>query len=166
MTDHAPQPRPDDVTAIAAIGENRVLGKDGDMLWHIPEDWSRLKVMTMGGVLVMGRTTFEGIGKPLPGRTSFVVTRNREWAYPGVRTFADIDEAIDAALATGQRVWIFGGGQVYAAALPRTTRLELTEVHRAPEGDAYFPEIDPAQWTEVARQNLDGFSFVTLVRRR
>ncbi|WP_460766960.1 dihydrofolate reductase [Mariniluteicoccus flavus] len=154
-----------EVTAIAAVARNGVIGRDNDMVWHIPEDWKRLKAMTMGGVLVMGRRTFAGLGRPLPGRENFVVTRDPAYAADGIRVFDDVDSAIDAALATGKRVWIFGGGQVYAAALPRTTRLEITEVDQEPEGDAHFPEIDPDQWAEVAREPHEGFAYVTLVRR-
>lgn len=161
----APEPTPTDVTAIVAVARNGVIGKDNDMLWHLPGDWPRVKALTMGGVLVMGRRTFESIGTPLPGRDSYVVTRDATWSHPGVRTFGEIDGAIDAALDSGRRVWIFGGGQVYAAALPRTTRIELTEVPLEPEGDAHFPELDPAEWLEVARQNLPTHAYVTLVRR-
>lgn len=159
------QPRPDDVTAIAAVARNGALGLDNDMLWHIPEDLARLKRLTMGGVLVMGRRTFDGIGRPLPGRDAYVLTRDTGWSAPGVRVFHDVDAAIDAALASGKRVWVFGGGQVYAEAWRRTTRIELTEVDLAPAADAYFPEIHPGDWREVAREPHDGFSFVTLVRR-
>lgn len=158
-------PRPDDVTAIVAVARNGVIGKDNDMLWHLPGDWPRVKALTMGGVLIMGRRTFESIGKPLPGRDSYVVTRNRDWSAEGARVFADVDSAIDAALASGKPVWIFGGGQIYAAALDRTTRIELTEVPLEPEGDAYFPELDPADWREIARESLPTHDNVTLVRR-
>ncbi|GAB3624041.1 dihydrofolate reductase [Mariniluteicoccus endophyticus] len=157
--------RHDDVAAIVAVARNGVIGKDNDMLWHLPGDWPRVKALTTGGVLVMGRRTFESIGRPLPGRDSYVVTRNPDWSHEGARTFTDVDAAIDAALASGKPVWIFGGGQIYAEALPRTTRIELTEVPLEPEGDAFFPDLDPADWREVARESLPTHDNVTLVRR-
>ncbi|OYN94285.1 dihydrofolate reductase [Propionibacteriaceae bacterium ES.041] len=153
------------VTAIAAVAANGVIGADNDLAWRHREDFAHLKALTMGGVLVMGRKNYESIGRPLPGRDSYVVTRNPDWTADGVRVFGDLDEAIDAALATGKRVWIFGGGEVYAQAWPRTDALEITEVHADLAGDTHFPPVDPAEWTETAREDRDGFSWVSYRRR-
>ena len=153
------------ITAIAAVAANGVIGADGDLVWRSREDFAHLKALTMGGVLVMGRKNHESIGRPLPGRDSYVVTRDPDWSAPGVRVFGDLDEAIDAALATGRRVWIFGGGEVYAQAWPRTDALEITEIDAEYDGDVHFPAIDPTQWQETAREDRDGFSWVSYRRR-
>ncbi|WP_035756573.1 dihydrofolate reductase [Granulicoccus phenolivorans] len=161
MTGTAGRP---EIRAIAAVTRNGVIGADGDLVWRNREDFARLKQLTMGGVLVMGRKNYESIGRPLPGRESYVVTRNPDWSAAGVRTFASVDAALDAAVATGRDVWVFGGGEIYAAAWARTTWLEITEVDLAVPGDVYFPRIDPAYWQEVAREQRVGFSWVTYRR--
>lgn len=153
------------ITAIAAVAENGVIGAENAIPWRLEGDFARLKRLTMGGVLVMGRRTFESIGRPLPGRESFVVTRNPGWEADGARVFADPDAALDAALATGKPVWVFGGGEIYRAAWARTEALEITHVAVAPDGDAFFPPIDPADWVEVAREDRTGFSWVRYERR-
>lgn len=152
------------VTAIAAVARNGVIGAGNGIPWRVEGDFARLRRLTMGGVLVMGRKTFDSIGRPLPGRDSYVVTRNRQWQAPGVQVFGSVDAAIDAALATGKPVWIFGGGEIYREAWPRTTNLEITYVDSAPDGDAFFPEIDSGTWQEVARQDRDGFAWVRYER--
>lgn len=156
---------PPRVTAIAAVARNGVIGAGNAIPWRLEGDFPRLRRLTMGGVLVMGRRTFDSIGRPLPGRESYVVTRNPEWQAPGVRVFDSVDAAIDAALATEKPVWIFGGGEIYRQAWSRTAALEITHVDAAPEGDAYFPEIEPSQWQEVRRKNCDGFAWVRYERR-
>lgn len=153
------------ITAIAAVATNGVIGADNAIPWRVEGDFARLKRLTMGGVLVMGRRTFDSIGRPLPGRESYVVTRNPTWSAEGTTVFADVDAALDAALATGRQVWVFGGGEIYRAAWGRTQALEITHVEAAPEGDAYFPEIDPAEWQETAREDRPGFSWVSYRRR-
>lgn len=155
-----PRQRPP-ITAIAAVAEGGAIGAGNDLVWSDREDFARLKRLTMGGVLVMGRATFESIGRALPGRDSYVVTRDPSWSAEGVTVFGDLDEAIDAAVETGKQVWIFGGAQVYAAAWPRIEALEITWVHQRLDGDVFFPEIDPAQWSETAREDRDGFSWVS-----
>ncbi|MDO5498503.1 MAG: dihydrofolate reductase [Propionibacteriaceae bacterium] len=157
MTEHP-------ITAIAAVAANGVIGSDNVIPWHLDGDFARLKRLTMGGVLVMGRKTFESIGRPLPGRESFVVTRNPQWQAPGVRTFGSVDEALNAALATGKPVWVFGGGEIYRQAWDRTSALEITHVEQSPQGDAVFPEIDPDQWRAVTREDRLGFFWVRYER--
>ncbi|NNG20279.1 dihydrofolate reductase [Naumannella sp. ID2617S] len=152
------------ITAIAAVAANRVIGADNDLVWRNSDDFKRFKALTMGGALVLGRKNHEAIGRPLPGRESFVVTRNQHWRADGVHVHHDVDAAIDAALATGRRVWILGGGEVYAQAWARTEALEITHVDLALEGDVLFPEIDPAEWTETAREERDGFRWVSYRR--
>lgn len=154
------------ITAIAAVAANGVIGAENTIPWRLDGDFPRVKRLTMGGVLVMGRKTFDSIGRPLPGRESFVVTRNPEWRVAGVRTFDDVDAALDAALATGKPVWVFGGEQVYRRAWDRITALEITHVELSPPGDAVFPDIDPAQWRTVTREDREGFSWVRYERVR
>jgi len=151
------------VTLIAALGRNRVIGKDGTMPWHLPEDLKHFKALTMGHPMIMGRKTFDSIGRPLPGRRSIVITRDRAWRVPGVEVAHSFDEALDLA-GPADRVFVIGGGEVYAVSLPFADRLELTEVDAEPEGDTWFPEWDPAQWREVARDQRDGYAFVRLER--
>lgn len=153
------------VTLIAALGRNRVIGAHGDMPWHLPEDLAHFKATTMGHPMIMGRRTFEAIGRPLPGRRSIVVTRARQWRRPGVEIAHSLDEAL-ALAGPVDEVFVVGGGEIYAQALPLATRMVLTEVDAEPEGDTWFPAWEPEQWREVARDDRDGFAFVTYDRCR
>ena len=153
------------VTLLAAVGRNRVIGRDNDLPWRLPEDLAHFKAVTMGHTLVMGRRTFDSIGRPLPGRRTVVVTRQPDWSAEGVAVAHSLPEALQRAVADGDtEVFVVGGGEVYAEALPVATRLLLTEVDQAPEGDTLFPEVDPADWSESARDQRDGFAFVTYER--
>ncbi len=155
-----------EITAIAAVARNGVIGADGDIPWRIPEDWQRFKRVTMGQVLIMGRKTFDSIGRPLPGRTTIVVTRDRRWRGEGTRAAPTVDWAIDEALLLEPAVvYVAGGGEIYRAAWDRLTSLDITEVERDPEGSVTFPIIDPAVWTESSRAPHAGFSFVRYERR-
>ncbi|MDP2697503.1 dihydrofolate reductase [Thalassospira sp.] len=163
--------------AVVAAAQNGAIGKDGWMPWHLPEDLKRFKSLTIGKPMIMGRVTFEAIGKPLPGRTTIVVTRDRDWTFDHDRVvvchdMADaITKADDIAIRDGvNAVIIAGGAQIYRLALPFTTRYELTEVHIDIDGDAFLDPLSPMEWRETARhriQNPDGpdYSFVTLDRR-
>jgi dihydrofolate reductase len=125
--------------AIAAMSENRVIGNSGDIPWHLPKDFKWFKKTTMGAILVMGRKTYQSIGRPLPGRDTYVLSRQpRE--IPGVHSFTDL-EALDH-LKTDQTIWIAGGGEVYKQMLHKCSELYLTRVHRTVEGDAFFPEFE------------------------
>lgn len=125
--------------AIAAMAENRVIGSAGDIPWHLPEDFKWFKQTTMGGILVMGRKTYDSIGRPLPGRDTFVLSRTpRE--IKGVHSFTDL--TILDQLKTEKTIWIAGGAEIYRQMLPRCSELFLTRVHRAPVGDTYFPEFE------------------------
>lgn len=165
-----------DRVAVVASAQNGAIGKDGWMPWELPEDLKRFKRLTSGKPMVMGRVTFETIGKPLPGRTSIVVTRDKDWSYDHERVIVchDIETAIKKADAIARRDGVFeviiaGGAQIYRLALPWTTRYELTEVHEDIDGDTFLDPLDADQWREVARErhsNPDGpdYSFVTLNR--
>ena len=159
------------ICAIAAMAENRVIGRGGELPWRIPEDLKHFKRMTLGKPVIMGRKTFESIGcKPLPGRTNIVVSRSRLLA-DGIVWAASIEAAIesakkDAAKTRQAEIMICGGGQIYADALPLTDRLYLTIIHRDIEnGDAFFPELDESKWRETARENYEEYSFVTMERK-
>lgn len=149
---------------VAAIGRNGVIGVDGGLPWRIPADLARFKSMTMGHALVMGRATFESIGRPLPGRSNIVLTRRPDWTHPGVDTASSLDEALSIAEERGQDVYIAGGADVYEQALPIADSMELTEVDAAPDGDTFFPAVDWSLWLETARQEHPGFRFVTYRR--
>ena len=150
------------VILIAAVGNNGVIGRDNGLPWRIREDLQRFKRLTLGHTVVMGRKTYDSIGRPLPGRTTVVVTRQPDWSATGVRVAHSLGDALK--LADGNDVYVAGGGQIYRQALPVADRLELTEVDQAPEGDVTFPSFDPGSWVESARDTHDGFSFVTYAR--
>lgn len=152
------------VTLIAALGRNGVIGADGTMPWHLPEDLRHFKATTMGHPLVMGRRTFDSIGRPLPGRRTIVITRNPQWHHAGVESAHSFAEAL-ALAGPSDEVFVAGGGEIYAQALPYAHRLVLTEVDAEPEGDTHFPDWDRADWSESVRESHDGFAFVTYERR-
>lgn len=155
-----------DIIAIAAVASNGVIGAGNDIPWRIPADWQRFKALTMGNVLIMGRKTYDSIGRPLPGRTTFVITRDRLWRGEGVRAVPSVDEALDQALLLdSQMIFVGGGGEIYRAAWNRLTGLEITEVEQDPDGEVTFPEIDPEEWIETSREPHDHYSFVSYRRR-
>ena len=159
------------IALIAAVARNGVIGRGGSLPWRIPADLHYFKATTMGKPMIMGRRTFQSIGKALPGRASIVVTRRADFAADDVDVAADLDQALTiAARHGGDEVVVIGGGEIYAAALPRADRIYLTEVHIDAEGDVHFPALDRAQWRELSRDDhpADGdtpaFSFVVLER--
>ena len=168
------------VALIAAVAENGVIGRDGELPWYYPEDLRRFKEVTMGHPVVMGRRTYESIverlGEPLPGRTNVVLTSGELDAPEGVLRADSIREALDLARdasseddsdrdAPGERViYVIGGTSVYEQFLDRADRLVLTEIHDSYEGDAYFPEVDWSAWEERARDDREALSFVTYER--
>jgi dihydrofolate reductase len=150
------------VILIAAVGANGVIGRDNDLPWRIREDLLHFKALTLGHTLVMGRKTYDSIGRPLPGRRTVVVTRQLDWSVDGVEVAHDLDDALK--LASGNDLYVAGGGEIYRQALPYADRLELTEVDRSPDGDVTFPAFDRTDWRETARTQHDGFAFATYVR--
>lgn len=151
---------------VAAVGRNGVIGVDGRLPWSIPEDMAHFKSLTMGHALVMGRETFDSIGRQLPGRLNIVLTRRSGWTHEGVRVAGSLDEALELARAHGSDTIIAGGAEVYRSALAFADRMVLTEVEAEPDGDTYFPQVDWSLWTETAREPHTGFSFVTYERVR
>ncbi|MEY4951965.1 MAG: hypothetical protein RL299_389 [Pseudomonadota bacterium] len=154
---------------VVAVADNGVIGIGGGMPWHLSPDFRRLKALTMGKPLVMGRKTFDSLPGVLPGRRHIVITRDPDWSADGAEKAHSLDEALK--LANAPQIAIFGGAEIYALALPQADRIELTEVHAAPEGDTRFPAFDRAEWTETFREPhpADGrnpaFDFVTLLRK-
>jgi dihydrofolate reductase len=151
------------ITIIAAVAENGVIGAGNKLPWRLPADLQRFKALTMGHTLVMGRKTFDSIGRPLPGRTTIVVTRDRGWTRDGVTVAHTLDDAL--ARAEGE-VFVAGGGEIYAQAMARADRLCITHVHQRVDGDTHFPAIDENLWRAVEREPHEGFEFVTYHRSR
>ncbi len=151
------------VTIVAAVARNGVIGAGGGLPWHLPDELRLFKETTLGHVLVMGRRTYESIGKPLPGRTTVVVTRRPDWS-PGAEAVVvahGIDEALTRARAIDEEVFVVGGGELYAAALPLADRLLLTHVDQEPEGDTMFPRVDWSAWREIRRDRGEGWERAT-----
>ncbi len=141
------------VSCIVAMSENQVIGRSGDLPWHLPADLKRFKRLTMGHHIIMGRKTWDSIGRPLPGRTSVVVSRDGAFAAPGASVVTSIDGAIEFAAAAGDdEPFVIGGAAIYDLALPRIGRLHLTWVHAIVEGDVFFPELDLAAWELVTAE--------------
>jgi dihydrofolate reductase len=162
------------ISMIAALGaRNRALGKDGDLLWHIPEDLKRFRELTCGHPVVMGRKTWESLPEsvhPLPGRVNFVVTRQSGYEAKGATVVAGLETAIEAAKFApgGEEVFVIGGGEIYAAALPHANRLYLTLIDDEKEGDSFFPEYEKEFTKETFREDREWngikYSWVNLER--
>jgi dihydrofolate reductase len=149
------------ITLIVARADNGVIGKDGALPWHIPADLKRFKSLTMSKPMIMGRKTFESLPGLLPGRRHIVLTRGN-WSAQAAEVAHDVTGAL--ALA-GEDAFVIGGAEIFALFEPHADRFELTEVHHDAKGDVRMPAPDPAIWSEVAREDHDGYSFVTLERR-
>lgn len=148
------------IAAIVAASLNRVIGKDNQLPWHIPEDLKYFRSVTLGKPIIMGRNTFDSIGRPLPGRTNIVVTTNTDWQHEGVLVAHDLSGAIalgkEAAVAVGaSEVMLIGGARLYEQCLAFCDRLYYTEVAVEIEGDAFFPALEPSAWQEVACESLE-----------
>jgi dihydrofolate reductase len=165
------------LSLIAAVARNGVIGRDNRLLWRLKTDLRRFRDLTTGKPLVMGRKTFDSIGRPLPNRDTIVVTRDPAFAADGVRVAHSLEDAIHVGEACARErgvseIMIGGGGEIYAQAIGSADRLHLTEVALEPEGDALFPRIDATLWRETARKAFPkgpddeaAFSFVDYVRR-
>ena len=155
---------PQCVVLVAAVADNGVIGADGQLPWHLPDDLAHFRRVTTGNVVIMGRRTFESIGRRLPRRTNIVVTRQPDWSADGVVTASSLDDALEAAEEYDGDAMIIGGSQIYALAMPLADRQVLTEVHASPEGDVTYPAFDRAEWVETRRDEHDGYDFVWLER--
>ncbi|VCU70210.1 Dihydrofolate reductase type 3 [Pigmentiphaga humi] len=139
------------VTLVVAYASNRVIGRDNALPWRLRGDLAHFKRTTLGHPIVMGRKTWESLGRPLPGRENIVITRDAGYTAPGATVVHTLDEAL-AAAGPAQEVFVIGGAQIYAASMARADRIIATEVHAEVKGDAYFPPLPAAQWREAARE--------------
>jgi dihydrofolate reductase len=166
------------IVLVAAIGENNVIGREGQLPWRLKSDLQHFRKVTTNHPIIMGRKTYESIGRVLPERTNIVLTRDLGLVAPGCVLATSMDAALayarkDAEARGVDEIMIIGGGDVFAAMMPEADRLEMTYVHVSPEGDALFPPIEPGQWREVSRTEHSAgpdddaaFTVVTLERRR
>jgi dihydrofolate reductase len=160
------------ISIIVAVAENGVIGSNNRLPWHLPDDLKRFKALSLGKPIVMGRRTFDSIGRPLPGRTNIVISRQSKLMIPGTVVVLSLDDALIAASAAPEIV-VIGGAEIFKQVLPRTNTIHLTRVHARIEGDVFFPELDPLQWRKAAVEHHDAderhqyaFSFVTLQRNQ
>ena len=165
------------IVLVAAIGDNNVIGRDGQLPWRLKSDLAHFRKLTIDKPVVMGRKTFLSIGKPLKHRTNIVISRDATFAAPGVLTAASFPAALELARKDAEargtdEIMIIGGSDIFAAGLPLADRLEITHVHASPEGDVTFPPIDPTIWREVSRteyaagpQDDAGFAVATYIKR-
>ena len=136
------------IIMIAAVAENNALGKDNELVWHLPNDFKRFKSLTTGHHIIMGRKTFESFPKPLPNRTHIVITRQKNYKPEGCIVVDSIEKAI-AICPENETSFIIGGGEIYNLGLPFADQLEITKVHHSFDADAFFPEINPNEWKEI-----------------
>lgn len=152
---------------VVAVARNGIIGRDGGLPWHLPEDLAWFRQVTMGKAMVMGRKTWDSIGRPLPGRDSVVLTADRSWHAHGAHAAHDLDQALSLAESLRPQageIAVIGGAALFAATLARATRLYWTEVHAAPPGDTVFPPFDRAGWRETLRRPGQGVTFTVLER--
>lgn len=161
------------ISLIVAMAANRVIGLNNRMPWHLPADLQRFKKITMGAPILMGRKTFESIGRPLPGRINIIVSRNNHYRQPDCRVHQDLDAALADACRLADEVFVIGGAKLYESLLPRADTLYLTEINQLVEGDTWFPEWRSDDWQELERVEVNddpcaafSYRFVTLQRRQ
>jgi dihydrofolate reductase len=158
-----------EIFLVVAVAQNRVIGSEGAMPWHLPADLRHFKALTMNKPMIMGRKTFESLPGLLPGRRHIVLTRDTGWAEEGAEVARSVEAAVH--LANAPHVAVVGGAEIYRLFLPLAHRIEWTAINAAPEGDTHFPDFDRAEWIESAREalpaegKLPGFDFVTLLRK-
>jgi dihydrofolate reductase len=159
------------ISIVVAVAANGAIGKDNALLWRLPDDLKHFKAITMGKPIVMGRKTYDSIGRPLPGRTNIVISRQADLEIPGCIVVASLDDAMKAA-GDVPEVAVVGGADIYRQALPLTNTVYLTEVHATLAGDVFFPKLTDSQWREAHREEHAAderhaypFSFVTLERQ-
>lgn len=159
------------ISAVVAIAENNAIGKDNQLLWRLPADLKHFKEITSGHTVIMGRKTYDSVGKPLPNRRNIIITRNTGLEIAGTEVVASMEEALQLC-SSEKEVYIIGGAQIYSSSLHITDKIYLTRVHQSFEADSFFPEIDPSLWIESDiehhqpdEKNPIGYTFSTLTRR-
>jgi dihydrofolate reductase len=160
------------VIMIAAVAENNALGKNNDLLWHLPNDFKRFKEITSGHHIIMGRKTFESFPKPLPNRTHVIITRQNDFEYEGCIVVQNIEKAISVC-PINENLYIIGGGEIYQQSISFADQLDITRVHHSFDADVYFPEIDPEIWELTSEtyhskdeRHLFDYTFQTFVRKK
>jgi dihydrofolate reductase len=158
------------ISLIVAMASNRVIGLDEKMPWHLSADLKKFKQITMGAPIIMGRKTFESIGRPLPGRRNIIISRNTHYQQKGCDVYQDLHQAFNSCTDCAE-VFVIGGATLYQATLPQANTLYLTEIHQEFQGDTWFPEINRAHWQEIERTDVTNdetvnfsYSFITLKR--
>ena len=152
------------LTIIAAISENNAIGYQGKIPWHIPEDLKRFKQLTTGNTIMMGRKTYESIGKPLPNRTNIVITKNKNFRATGIIIAHTLEEAIEQS-KNFQHTYIISGQQIYEQTMPLANKLEITHVHKTVQADTFFPQIDYTKWKETNKIEKKEYSFATYEKK-
>ncbi|MHB1106005.1 MAG: dihydrofolate reductase [Lutibacter sp.] len=159
------------VTIMAAIAANNALGKDNQLIWHLPADLKRFKKTTLNHAVIMGRKTYESLGKPLPNRTNILITRDKNYKAEGCVVVNSLKKALKIAEEVDENPFILGGAEIYKQAMPFTDKLDITFVHHQFDADVFFPEIDKTIWKETSRENFKAdennkydYSFVTFER--
>ncbi len=142
------------ISLIVAMATNRAIGLDNKMPWHLSADLKKFKAITMGSPIVMGRKTYESIGRPLPGRNNIIISRNLDYQQVGCLVFNDINTAIETSSKDADEIFIIGGAELYKAVLPLANNLYLTLINQDFKGDTFFPEIDFNAWTEISREDV------------
>jgi dihydrofolate reductase len=157
------------IALVVAMAENRVIGKDNQLIWHLPADLKHFKNLTTGHPIIMGRKTFEAIGKPLPNRTNIIITHQQDFKAEGCMVAHSLSEGLMMAQQMDSEIFVIGGAEIYRQAMFLSDTIHLTEVHHTFEGDTFFPEIDTILWEETSREhhqadekNPYDYSFVTL----
>ena len=160
------------VIMIAAVAENNALGKNNDLLWHLPNDFKRFKEITSGHHIIMGRKTFESFPKPLPNRTHVIITRQNDFEYEGCVVVQNIEKALSVC-PINENLYIIGGGEIYQQSISFADQLDITRVHHSFDADVYFPEIDPEIWELTSEtfhpkdeRHLFDSTFQTFVRKK
>ena len=153
------------ITIIAAIGKNNELGKDNQLLWHLPADLKHFKNLTSGHPIIMGRKTYESIGKPLPNRTNIVVSRKDDWFEEGILIVPSLKDAIKHAKKINENIFIIGGGEIYRHTIDMADRLEITQVNHQTDADVFFPKIDEKTWIKTDEIHSYDFYFQTWERK-
>ncbi|MBC7829107.1 MAG: dihydrofolate reductase [Chitinophagaceae bacterium] len=144
------------ISLVVAASENNAIGKDNKLLWHLPNDMRFFKNTTWAMPVIMGRKTFEALGKPLTGRTNIVITRQKTWKAEGAKAVKNMDEAIrEASHADAKEAFVIGGGEIYRQSMSRARKIYLTRVHAALDGDTYFPEVNEIEWNLVSNLDFD-----------
>lgn len=154
------------LSIIVAVADNNAIGCHNKLIWHISEDLKRFKRLTSSHTVIMGRKTFESIGRPLPNRHNIVISRDETLRIEGVTVVNSIEAAIREVAVEESEIFIIGGGEIYRQTLPMAQKLYLTRVHESPaEADAFFPKIDLGEWQEVDREDADNYSFIDYIRK-